>query len=84
MQITLEVPNQYLIDHDPVEWARRIKLFAAMLMFKSEEISAGAAADFAGVDRYTFAMACHKHGIPLVSYPADELRAELAALRTEA
>lgn len=84
MQITLEVPNQYFIDSGPVEWAQRIKLYAAMLMFQSEEISAGAAADFAGVDRYTFAVECHKHGIPLVSYPADELRAELAALRTEA
>ena len=84
MEITLEVPNQYFVDYGPAEWARRIKLYAAMLMFQSEEISAGAAADFAGVDRYTFAVECHKHGIPLVSYPADELRAELAALRTEA
>lgn len=84
MQITLEVPNQYMVDHGPAEWARRIKLYAAMLMFQSEEISAGAAADFAGVDRYTFAAECHKHGIPLVSYPADELQAELAALRTDA
>jgi len=84
MEITLEVPNQYLIDHDPVEWAQRIKLYAAMLMFQSEEISAGAAADFAGVDRYLFAAECQKHGIPLVSYPTEDLRAELAALRTDA
>ncbi len=83
MEITLEVPNQYFVDHDPAEWARRIKLYAAMLMFQSDELSAGAAANFAGVDRYTFAAECHKHGIPLVSYPADELRAELASLRTE-
>ena len=84
MEITLEVPNQYLVDRDPAEWARRIKLYAAILMFQSEEISSGAAADFAGVDRYTFAEECHRHGIPLVSYPADDLRAELASLRTEA
>ena len=84
MVIELEVPDQYLVNTNSAELARRIKLYAAMLMFKSEELSAGAAADFAGVDRYTFAMECHKHGIPLVSYPADELRTELAALRTEA
>lgn len=71
MEITVEVPNQYLVDRDPVEWARRIKLYAAILMFQSEEISAGAGADFAGVDRYTFAAECHKHGIQLVNYLPD-------------
>jgi predicted HTH domain antitoxin len=83
MDITLEVPDQYLIDHDPVELAKHIKLYAAVLMFQSEELSAGAAADLAGVDRFTFAAECQKHGVPLVNYPVNELRAELAALRTE-
>jgi len=83
LDITLEVPDQYLVDHDPVELAKHIKLYAAVLMFQSEELSAGAAADLAGVDRFTFAEECKKHGVPLVNYPVDELRAELAALRTE-
>lgn len=81
MEITLEVPDQLLIDHDPAEIARRIKLYAAVLMFQSDELSAGAAADFADVDRYTFAAECQRHGVPLVHYPADDLRSELAALR---
>ena len=84
MEITLKVPDQYLVDDDPTELARRIKLYAAVLMFQSEELSAGAAADFAEVDRFTFAAECQKHGIPLVDYPAEDLRAELGTLRTEA
>jgi predicted HTH domain antitoxin len=84
MEITLEVPDQYLVDYDPIELAKRIKLYAAVLMFQSEELSAGAAADLAEVDRFTFAAECQKHGIPLVSYPADDLRAEVVALRTKA
>jgi predicted HTH domain antitoxin len=84
MEITLDVPDQYLVDHDPVELGKRIRLYAAVLMFQSEELSAGAAADLAQVDRFTFAAECQRHGIPLVSYPADDLRAELAALRAEA
>lgn len=77
MQITLE----YLIDHSPAELGQRIKLYAALLMFQSGELSAGAAAELAEVDRFTFASECGKHGIPLVSYPADELQAEIESLR---
>ncbi|HEV7785110.1 MAG TPA: UPF0175 family protein, partial [Thermoanaerobaculia bacterium] len=42
----------------------------------------GAAADLAGVDRFTFAAECQKHGVPLVNYPVEDLRAELASLQT--
>jgi predicted HTH domain antitoxin len=84
MEITLEVPDQYLVDQGPAELARRIKLYAALLMFQSEELSAGAAAELAEVDRFTFAAECQKHGIPLVDYPAEDLRGELAALRNRA
>ncbi|HXO22233.1 MAG TPA: UPF0175 family protein [Thermoanaerobaculia bacterium] len=72
MKIPLEVSDQYLVDHDPAELARRIKLYAAVLMFQSEELSAGAAADLTEVDRFTFAAECQKHGIPLVSYPSED------------
>lgn len=79
MVITLGVPDQYLIDHDPAELAKRIMLYAAVLMFRTGELSAGAAAEFAEVDRFSFAAECQRHGVPLVDYPADELRAELGS-----
>lgn len=81
MQITLDIPEQYLINENPTELGRRIRLYAALLMFQSGELSAGAAAELAQVDRFTFAAECDKHGIPLVSYPADDLRTELESLR---
>jgi predicted HTH domain antitoxin len=83
MVIPLEVPDQFLLDHAPAELARRIKLYAAVLMFQSGELSAGAAAELAEVDRFTFAEECRRHGGPLVSYPAEDLQAELVALRPE-
>ena len=83
MVIPLEVPDQYLLDHEPAELAKRIKLYAAVLMFQSGELSAGAAAELAEVDRFTFAEECRRHGIPLVSYPAAELQAELASFRAK-
>ena len=81
MQITMDIPEQYLIDRTPAELGQRIKLYAALLMFQSGELSAGAAAELAEIDRFTFAEECGKHGIPLLSYPAEELRSELDSLR---
>ena len=84
MKITLQVPDQFFGHEAPTELARRIKLYAALLMFQSKELSAGAATELAEVDRFTFAAECQKHGIPLVDYPPEDLRAELAALRDPA
>ena len=53
----------------------------AVLLFKTKELSAGAAAEFAEVDRFRFAAECQKHGVPLVDYPTDDLYKELEALR---
>lgn len=81
MQIILNIPEQCLEDDTPAEVGRRIKLYAALRMFQSGEISAGAAAELAGVDRFTFSAACQKHGIPVADYPAEDLQDELNALR---
>jgi predicted HTH domain antitoxin len=84
MQITLDVPEQYFVDSSPSDFGRRIKLYAALLMFRAGEMSAGAATEFAGVDRLTFAAECQRQRIPLVDYPAEELAAEVEALRKRA
>jgi predicted HTH domain antitoxin len=81
MQIMVEIPEQYLLDRNPEELAKHIKLNAALRMFQSHELSAGAAAELAGVDRFTFALECQKHGIAIVDYPAEDLRAELESMR---
>lgn len=80
MQITLDVPDRYLVDDDPETFAARVKLYAAVLMFRAGQLSAGAAAEFAGVDRYAFAVECARHGVPTLDYPADDLAAEVAGL----
>jgi len=51
MQITLSVPEQYLLTENASELGHRVLLYAALLMYRSGELSAGSAAEFAGVDR---------------------------------
>ena len=81
MQITLNVPEEYLVDESPAQLGQRIKLYAALLMFRDGELSGGGAAEFAGVDRYTFMAECGRHGIPVADYPVEDLQAELDSLR---
>lgn len=80
----MEGPEQYLSDSSPAEPGRRIKLYAALLMFQSGEMSAGAAAGFAGVDRLSFAAECQRNGIAVIDYAAEELGAEIGSLRRRA
>lgn len=81
MLITLEIPDRYMAGQRPDEASRHIKLSAALQMFRTGELSAGAAAELAEVDRFVFAEECARQGIALATYSAAELDAELAGLR---
>ncbi|HEU4884407.1 MAG TPA: UPF0175 family protein [Longimicrobium sp.] len=83
MQITVDVPEQYMVDSDPGEFGQRMKLSTALLMFQSGRISAGAASELAGVDRWTFAAECARHNIPLIDYEPGELDEEIQRLRPQ-
>ena len=82
MLIILDIPEQYLIDSTLVEFGKNLKLYAALMMFKSGKLSAGSAAEFAEVDRFRFAEACDQNGIPLIDYTAEELCKEMQSLQT--
>jgi predicted HTH domain antitoxin len=83
MQITVDVPEQYMVDSNPGEFGQRMKLSTALLMFQSGQISAGAASELAGVDRWTFAAECARHNIPLIDYDPGELDEEIQRLRPQ-
>jgi predicted HTH domain antitoxin len=77
MQITVDVPEQYMVDSNPGEFGQRMKLSTALLMFQSGQISAGAASELAGVDRWVFAAECARHNIALIDYEPGELDEEM-------
>jgi predicted HTH domain antitoxin len=80
MQIMLEIPDQFAIDFPAKELAQRIKLYAALTMYKAGHLSAGAACEFAGVDRFTFIAECRQQQIPMIDYETGELAREMAFL----
>ena len=78
MQITLEIPEQFGLDKSLPEVASTLKLYAALALFQSGKLSAGAATELAGVGRYTFMAKCKQHNIATINYSANDLEAELA------
>jgi predicted HTH domain antitoxin len=80
MQVVVNIPEQYFLDFSVSEVASRLKLSTALLMFQAGQISAGAACEFADIDRYTFWEACQRYNIDVVTYDPNELEEELTAL----
>ena len=77
MQLTLEIPDKYIQDQNQHQAAQQIKLYAALLMFQSGQLSRGAACEFAGVDIYDFFLACKQHQISAISISVESIEADV-------
>lgn len=77
MQITLEIPDQYLDKQSQNQAAVQIKLYAALLMFQSGQLSRGVACEFAGVDIYNFMLACKQYHISVINTTAEIIEADV-------
>ena len=80
MEVVINVPDQYFLDISVSEFGKRLKLSTALLMFQVGQLSAGAACEFASVNRYTFLEECHRYNIDVVNYDPDELDSDFAIL----
>ena len=77
MQLTLEIPDHFLQGHNQNQTAQQIKLYAALLMFQSGQLSRGAACELAGVGIYDFFTACKTHHISVINTTEDEIEADV-------
>ncbi len=81
MQIIVNVSDHYFLDMPVGEIAGRLKLYTALLMFQAGQLSAGAACEFAEIDRYAFLEACKRHNIAVIDYDEDELETDFKPLK---
>lgn len=70
-KITLEVPDQL----DMTE--KEVVLMLAALLYKDGRLSAGHAADFAGVDKRTFIESLGKYGVSFMNFEASEVEQDI-------
>lgn len=80
MNITLSLPQQQFLLDSPEQVAQKIKLYAAVGLYQTGELSIGAACEVANVDYYWFLEFLKKHNIPLQTQTPDELEAEFQTL----
>lgn len=78
MQLMLNIPDHCLPpQQDKVSLTRKVKLYTALLLFQSGQLSRGAACEFADVDIYTFFAACKQYNIPVINTDADDVEADV-------
>jgi len=50
MQITVKMPDIYFTSYSQYDLSQQMKLYTAMMMFHTGQVSAGAACEIAGID----------------------------------
>ena len=80
MNVTLSLPEQQFTQEKPEQIAQKIKLYAAVAMYQTGELSIGAACELAEVDRYQLLDFLKAHKLPLQTQTPEELEAEFDAL----
>lgn len=76
MEITITLPESQFITEAPKQVAAKIRLYAALAMYQTGELSIGAACELADVDRYTFLDLIKREGIAVRTQSPDELETE--------
>ncbi len=77
--VTLRVPRhvQVMLNRTAEELSRDLRLYSALMFFQLGKLSAGAAAELAGVPKVIFLDLCGQYDIPISQITAEELRAEV-------
>lgn len=82
MLISFSLPESQFIAESPESVTKKIRMYAALGLYQSGELSIGAASEFAGVDRYDFLDFCKHEGVALHTQTPDELEAEFKKFNT--
>lgn len=80
MEVTISFPAKQFVAESPDRVAAKIRLYAALGLYQSGELSIGAACELADVDRYQFLDLMQREGIYLRTQTSDELEAEFQQL----
>ncbi len=78
MQLILEIPDQYIEGENQHELAQKVKLYAAMLMFQSSQLSRREASEFAGINVFEFFEACKEFNISVLNVSSTVVEIDIS------
>lgn len=76
MQIEFALPEKQFITETVDSITEKIRLYAALGMYRTGKLSIGAACELAGVDRYVFLAFCKEEDVPIQTQTPTELEKE--------
>ena len=78
--LVIQLPGEIrqMLNRTPEEFARDVRLYSAMMLFRLGKLSSGAAAETAGVPRVTFLDLCAEYDTAVSQITGDDLRRELS------
>ncbi|WP_044413182.1 UPF0175 family protein [Thiomicrospira microaerophila] len=80
MNVTIDLPEPLIKFESVASIQKDIKLSYALWLFKQQKVTIAKAAHLAGLDLYSFMLACQSNDIPVIDISADALDAELEGL----
>jgi predicted HTH domain antitoxin len=81
MLISFSLPESQFIAESPEAVTQKIRMYAALGLYQSGELSIGAASELAGVDRYDFLDFCKHERVTLHTQTPDELEVEFKKIK---
>lgn len=84
VKISVELPAEAVaVDGRSVgELASDLRLLWIIDRVRSGCVSVGKGAQLAGMDRWSFVLAMGKHGAPVIGYPVEDLKKDIATLES--
>lgn len=83
MQIQFALPEKHFIAETADSVTEKVRLYAALGMYRTGKLSIGAACELANVDRYVFLDFCKKENLPVQTQTPAELEKEIQQLLTK-
>ncbi len=78
-KISFNISDDLLLtlNENESELTNKIKLYAALQLFKEHKLTIGQAAELAGMSKYDFMRISGKYDIPIIDYNPSDLEDEL-------
>lgn len=83
MEITFSLPRKQFVTKTQDEVTAKVRLYAALGMYRAGELSIGAACEMADLDRYAFLDFLKREGVSLRTQTPDEVEIEFQQLTLE-
>ncbi len=83
--LTLNVPEDilYTLNETKKDFVQKIKLYAAIELYKLQKLSMGKASELAEMNKPDFMFELGKHEIPVINYDIDDFKEEVEWVMTK-